>query len=242
MASHVGTVSHHAGFQQFLSLRGDFISLAADYIAYLKVRCMLMKAYGAQLVLTDGKNGMAGAIEKAKELTKEIPGSWIPGQFENLANPFAHYKTTAPEIWRALGETDIFVAGVGTGGTLTGVGWYLKEKNPSVWLVAVEPLQSPLLSKGYAGQHGIQGIGANFIPPILDKAQINEVLTVDDREAVEMAKRLQIIEDICVGISSGANVLGAVTLAKRKENAHKKIVTVLPDEGGRYLSIYRNIL
>jgi cysteine synthase A len=149
-------------------------------------RRALLKQYGAELVLTDGDKGMQGAVDCARELAKHTPNAFLANQFENLANPFAHYKSTAPEIWRALGETDIFVAGVGTGGTLTGVGWYLKEKNPSVWLVAVEPLQSPLLSKGYAGQHGIQGIGANFIPPILDKAQIDEVLTVDDREAVEM--------------------------------------------------------
>ena len=205
-------------------------------------RQALLRKYGAELILTDGALGMQGAVDCARNLANDTPNAFLASQFENPANPLAHYHTTAPEIWRELSATDIFVAGVGTGGTLTGVGRYLRERNPSVGLVAIEPLQSPLLSKGYAGQHAIQGIGANFIPPILDRTLIDEVLTVDGEEAIEMAKALQKREGICVGISSGANILGAVALAKRTENRNKKIVTVLPDEGGRYLSIYRNIL
>lgn len=201
-------------------------------------RQQLIRRYGGEVVLTDGKKGMSGAIERAEELKKNTPNSLIAGQFENPANPKAHYESTAPEIWEALnGEVDIFVCSVGTGGTLTGIGRYLKEKNPKIQIVAVEPALSPLLSKGVAGAHGIQGIGANFIPKVLDRNIYDEVLTVTDEEAIAFAKALYKKENVFAGISSGANVAAAITLAKRQENAGKNIVTVLPDSGDRYVSM-----
>ena len=191
-----------------------------------------------EVVLTDGKKGMQGAVEKAQALLESIPNAVIAGQFDNPANPLAHYQTTAPEIYTALdGKVDIFVAGVGTGGTLTGVGRFLKEKNKDSLVCAVEPFSSPLLSKGRAGAHGIQGIGANFVPKNFDKTVCDEVLTVSDECAIAYAKELQIAENLFVGISSGANLAGAIEIAKRKENAGKNIVLVLPDSGDRYLSI-----
>lgn len=198
----------------------------------------LIKKYGAEVVLTDGKKGMQAAVEKAEEILKNTPNSIIAGQFDNPANPKAHYDTTAPEIYDTLhGKVDIFVAGVGTGGTLTGVGRYLKEKNPNVKIVAVEPASSPLLSQGVAGAHGLQGIGANFVPQTLDRGIYDEILTVTDEEAYAFTKSLYGIENAFAGISSGANIAAAVKLAKREENAGKNIVTVLPDSGDRYLSL-----
>ncbi len=200
-------------------------------------RQKLIKAYGAEVVLTDGSKGMQAAVEKAEEILQNTPNAVIAGQFDNPANPKAHYDTTALEIYGALdSKVDIFVAGVGTGGTLTGVGRYLKEKNPSVKIVAVEPAASPLLSTGKWGAHGVQGIGANFIPKALDKGIYDEILTVTDEEAYAFARMLASVEGAFTGISSGANVAAAVALAKRKENAGKNIVTVLPDSGDRYLS------
>ena len=200
-------------------------------------RQLLMKAYGAQLVLTPGAQGMQGAVEKAQQLAKEIPGSFIPGQFENPANAAAHEASTGPEIWNDTeGNVDIFVAGVGTGGTLTGVGRYLKVKNPNVKIVAVEPAGSPLLSGGKAGSHGIQGIGANFIPQVLDTGIYDEVLTVTEEEAYAAGRLMGKTEGVLVGISSGAALQGAITLAKRPENAGKTIVVLLPDSGDRYLT------
>lgn len=200
-------------------------------------RCVLMSAYGAELVLTPGEQGMKGAIEKAEDLAKEIPGSFIPGQFENPANAMAHYQTTGPEIWEdTAGDVDIFVAGVGTGGTITGVGRYLKEKDPSIRIVAVEPASSPLLSGGEAGPHGLQGIGANFIPSLLDREVYDEVLTVTEEEAYAAARTLGKTEGVLCGISSGAALFAAAVLAKRPENAGKNIVVLLPDTGDRYLS------
>lgn len=202
-------------------------------------RQKLIKAYGAKVVLTDGKKGMQGAVEEAEKLQKQTPNSIIAGQFENPANPRAHYETTAPEIWNALNQkVDIFVAGVGTGGTISGVGKYLKEKNPGVKIIAVEPESSPLLSKGKAGAHAIQGIGANFIPKTLNTDIYDEVLTVSNEDALEMAKAIASVEGVFVGISAGAAVKAAIELAKRSENAGKNIVTVLPDSGDRYLSIF----
>lgn len=202
-----------------------------------KERRKLIKAYGAEIVLTAGEKGMQGAVEKAEEILKNTPNAIIAGQFENPANPKAHYQTTAPEIYETLqGNVDIFVAGVGTGGTLTGVGKYLKERKQTVQVVAIEPASSPLLSQGKAGAHGIQGIGANFVPTILDKTLYDEVLTITDEEAYEAARTLCETEGLFVGISAGANVAAAIQLAKRPENAGKNIVTVLPDGGGRYLS------
>ena len=201
-------------------------------------RQKLIKAYGAEVVLTDGEKGMKGAVERAEELQKQTPNSIIAGQFENPANPRAHYETTAPEIWSAMqGKVDIFVAGVGTGGTISGVGKYLKEKNPTVEIVAVEPKSSPLLSGGKAGAHAIQGIGANFIPKTLDTSVYSEVITVTDEGAFETARALAKEEGIFVGISAGAAVKASLELAKREENAGKNIVTILPDSGDRYLSI-----
>ena len=192
-------------------------------------RRQLMKAYGAELVLSEGAKGMTGAIQKADDLAKEIPGSFIPGQFVNPANPAAHRAATGPEIWEdTAGAADIFVAGVGTGGTLTGVGEYLKSKNPQVKVVAVEPASSPVLSKGVSGAHGIQGIGAGFVPEVLNPQIYDEVITVEDEDAFA-AGRL-------VGISSGAALWAAVQLAKRPENKGKTIVALLPDTGDRYLS------
>lgn len=197
----------------------------------------LLKAYGAELVLTDGKRGMTGAIEKAKELQKEIDGAVILGQFENPANPAAHAATTGPEIWEQTdGKVDIFVAGVGSGGTITGVGAYLKEKNPNVRIVAVEPAASPVLSGGMTGAHGIQGIGAGFVPDILDTSVYDEIITVENEDAFTEGRAFAVSEGILVGISSGAALKAAVILAGRPEHAGKTIVALLPDSGDRYLS------
>ena len=200
-------------------------------------RQMLMGAYGAELVLTPGALGMSGTIAKAEELAKEIPGSFIPDQFGNPANSKAHYETTGPEIWADTdGKVDIFVAGVGTGGTITGVGRFLKEKNPSVQIVAVEPYDSPLLSGGKAGPHGLQGIGANFVPAVLDTTIYDRIIPVTTAQAYEAARRMGKTEGILVGISSGAALHAALELAKAPENAGKRIVVLLPDTGDRYLS------
>ena len=200
-------------------------------------RQMLMGAYGAELVLTPGALGMSGAIAKAEELAKEIPGSFIPDQFGNPANSKAHYETTGPEIWADTdGNVDIFVAGVGTGGTITGVGRFLKEKNPAVKIVAVEPYDSPLLSGGKAGPHGLQGIGANFVPAVLDTTIYDRIIPVTTAQAYEAARRMGKTEGILVGISSGAALHAALELAKAPENAGKRIVVLLPDTGDRYLS------
>ena len=200
-------------------------------------RKKLMRAYGAELVLTDGKLGMKGAIEKAEELQKSIPGSLVAGQFVNPANPAAHIKTTGPEIYEDTdGEVDIFVAGVGTGGTITGVGSYLKSKKPNVKIVAVEPASSAVLSGKAAGAHGLQGIGAGFVPEVLDTAVYDEVVAVTEAEAYEMARALGRAEGVLVGISSGAALYAACELAKREKNNGKNIVVLLPDSGDRYLS------
>ncbi len=200
-------------------------------------RRQIMKAYGAELVLTEGAKGMKGAIAKADELAKEIPGSFIPGQFVNPANPAIHEATTGPEIWEDTdGRVDIFVAGVGTGGTVTGVGAYLKGKNPQVKIVAVEPASSPVLSKGTAGSHKIQGIGAGFVPDVLDTDIYDEVIAVENDDAFSAGKRVGKAEGVLVGISSGAAVWAAIQLAKRPENKGKTIVALLPDTGDRYLS------
>ena len=200
-------------------------------------RQLLMGAYGAELVLTPGKDGMTGAIAKAEELAASIPGSFIPDQFANPANAKAHYDTTGPEIWADTdGDVDIFVACVGTGGTVTGTGRYLKEQNPNVRIVAVEPAESPLLSGGKAGHHGIQGIGANFIPKVLDTSVYDEVVTVTTEESYAAGRLLGKTEGILCGISSGAALRAALELAKRPENAGKTIVALLPDTGDRYLS------
>ena len=200
-------------------------------------RQMLVRAYGAELVLTDGKHGMAGAIAEAERMVAENPNAIIAGQFVNAANPAAHYATTGPEILRDTdGEVDIFVAGVGTGGTLTGVGRYLKEQKPSVKIVAVEPSGSPVLSGGKAGAHGLQGIGAGFVPEVLDTRVYDEIVTVSEENAYETARLLGRRKGILVGISSGAAMWAALELAKREENAGKTIVVLLPDTGERYLS------
>lgn len=200
-------------------------------------RRKLMLAYGASLVLTDGAKGMKGAIDKANELHEQIEGSILAGQFVNSANPKAHYETTAPEIWRDTdGNVDVFVAGVGTGGTITGVGRYLKEKNPNVKIVAVEPFSSPVLSKGVSGAHKIQGIGAGFVPKVLDTSVYDEVIAVKDEDAFETAREVGKKEGVLVGISSGAALFGALQVAKRLEYAGKNIVVLLPDTGDRYLS------
>ena len=200
-------------------------------------RRQLMKAYGAELVLSEGSKGMSGAIAKAEELAKEIPNSFIPGQFVNPANAAAHEATTGPEIWADTdGKVDIFVAGVGTGGTVTGVGHYLKQQNPNVKVVAVEPASSPVLSKGIAGSHKIQGIGAGFVPKVLDTDVYDEIIAVENDDAFKVGKAIGRSEGILVGISAGAAVWAAIQLAKRPENKGKNIVVLLPDTGDRYLS------
>jgi cysteine synthase A len=197
----------------------------------------LMKAYGAELVLTEGSKGMKGAIAKAQELAQEIPGSFIPSQFTNPANPAVHEQTTGPEIWDDTdGKVDIFVAGVGTGGTLSGTGAYLKSKNPGVKVVAVEPKGSPVLSEGVAGKHGIQGIGAGFVPETLNTSIYDEIITVTNEDAYELGRTIARSEGVLVGISAGAAVWAAIQLAKRPENKGKTIVALLPDTGERYLS------
>ena len=197
----------------------------------------LLKAYGAKLELSEGAKGMAGAIAKAEELRDAIPGAVILGQFDNMANPAAHKATTGPEIWEQMdGKIDVFVAGVGTGGTITGVGEYLKEKNPNIKIVAVEPASSPVLSKGKSGAHGIQGIGAGFVPSILNTDIFDEVIAIENEDAFAEGKVFAVTEGILVGISSGAALKAAVMVAKRPENAGKNIVVLLPDSGDRYLS------
>lgn len=220
------------------------VAVAKGYQAILTLpdtmsveRRNLLKAYGAKLELSEGAKGMAGAIAKAEELRDAIPGAVILGQFDNLANPAAHKATTGPEIWEQMdGEIDIFVAGVGTGGTISGVGEYLKEKNPAIKVVAVEPATSPVLSKGLAGAHGIQGIGAGFIPAALNTEIYDEVIVIEDKDAFTEGRAFAQSEGILVGISSGAALKAAVLLANRPENAEKNIVVLLPDSGDRYLS------
>ena len=200
-------------------------------------RRLLMSAFGAELVLTEGAKGMAGAIAKAEELAKEIPGAFIPGQFDNPANPQAHYETTGPEIYEDTdGKVDIFVAGIGTGGTITGVGRYLREKNPHVQIIGVEPASSPLLTEGRAGSHGLQGVGANFVPSILDTKLYNEIITVTEEAAYAAGREVAQKEGLLVGISAGAAIHAALEVAKRPENKGKNIVVLLPDTGDRYLS------
>ena len=202
-----------------------------------KERQMLMTAYGAELVLTDGKLGMSGAIEKANELTKEIPNSIIAGQFYNPANPAAHFETTGPEIYNDTdGNIDIFVAGIGTGGTITGTGKYLKSKKQDVKVIGVQPASSPLLTEGKSGAHAIQGIGANFVPDVLDTTIYDEIISVTDEDAFKMGKNIGKAEGVLVGISSGAALWAAIEVAKRSENVGKNIVVLLPDTGDRYLS------
>ena len=222
------------------------VAAARDYRAIIVMpesmsveRRSLMKAYGAELVLTAASQGMRGAVEKARELARDIPGSIVAGQFENPANWETHYKTTGPEIWRDTdGAADIFVSAVGTGGTITGVGKFLKEQNPKVKVVAVEPAASPLLSQGKAGPHKIQGIGANFVPEVLDTDVYDEIITVTDADAFATTKQLAAEEGILTGISSGAALKAAAELAAREENKGKNIVLLLPDTGERYLSLF----
>ena len=205
-------------------------------------RRLLLAAYGAEIVLTPGAEGMKGAIAKAESLAREIPGAFIPGQFTNPANPAVHYRTTGPEIWRDLeGEIDVFVAGVGTGGTLSGVGKFLKEKNPAVKIIAVEPAKSPVLTEGRAGPHGLMGIGANFVPDTLDRTIIDEVITVNEEDAYEAGRKLPAREGFLIGISGGAALHAADLVAKRPEMAGKTVAVLFPDSGERYLStpLYR---
>ena len=200
-------------------------------------RRKLMLGYGAELVLTPGAEGMQGAVKRAEELAAQIPNSFLPGQFSNPSNALAHYRTTGPEIWQDTdGRVDLLVAGVGTGGTISGVGRYLKEQNPSIHIIAAEPAASPLLSQGYAAPHGIQGIGANFIPSVLDTKIYDEVIPVTDHDAMEAARMAGTTEGLLVGISSGAALWAAVSAASRPENAGKRLVVILPDTGERYLS------
>ena len=200
-------------------------------------RRLLMTAFGGRLLLTPGAEGMSGAIAKAEELAKEIPGSWIAGQFENPANSEAHYRTTGPEIWEDTdGTVDIFVAGIGTGGTISGVGKYLKEQNPSIQIIGVEPADSPLLTADRSGPHGIQGIGANFVPSILDLSVIDEIIPVTTEDAYAAGRRMGKEEGILVGISSGATLHAALKIAKRPENSGKTVVVLFPDSGDRYLT------
>lgn len=202
-------------------------------------RRKLLSALGAELVLTPAEEGMAGSVAKAEQLAKEVKGSIIAGQFENPANPEAHYSTTGPEIWEDTeGTVDIFTATFGTGGTVSGVGRFLKEKNPHVKIIAIEPASSPLVTKGKAGPHKIQGIGANFVPKNFDRDTVDEVITVTDEEAMDTMKKLAQEEGVLAGISSGAAVFGAAAVAARKENAGKKVIVLLPDTGERYLSIF----
>ena len=200
-------------------------------------RRKLLKAYGAEIVLTEGSRGMQGAVDKAVELCRELKDAYMPSQFENPANPEAHMRTTGPEIWEATeGVVDMFIAGIGTGGTITGTGGYLKQKNPAIKVVAVEPLGSPLLSQGHAGPHNIQGIGANFVPAVLNRNVFDEIIAVKDEQAYECARLLCKTEGILAGISSGAALYAAMQVGLREENRGKTIVVVLPDTGERYLS------
>ena len=224
------------GLASVAAARGYRISIVMPETMSVERR-QLMKAYGAELVLTEGAKGMKGAIAKAEELAKEIPGSFIPGQFVNPANPEVHERTTGPEIWEDTdGKVDIFVAGVGTGGTITGTGRYLKKQNPDVKVVAVEPASSPVLSQGKAGSHKIQGIGAGFVPEVLDTKVYDEIIPVGNDDAFATGKEIGKNEGVLVGISSGAAVWAAIELAKRPENEGKTIVVLLPDTGDRYLS------
>lgn len=224
------------GLAALAAVRGNRIVIVMPDTMSIERR-NLMKAYGAELVLTDGAKGMAGAIERAQQLAAETPNSFIPSQFTNPANPAIHRATTGPEIWNATdGKVDIFVAGVGTGGTITGVGGYLRQKNPAVQVVAVEPAGSPVLSTGTAGKHGIQGIGAGFVPEVLDTAVYDEVITIQDEEAFAAGRELAQNDGLLVGISSGAAAAAAAKLAQRPQNAGKLIVALLPDTGERYLT------
>lgn len=224
------------GLSSVAAARGYRIIIVMPETMSLERR-QLMKAYGAELVLTEGAKGMKGAIDKADELAREIPGGFVPGQFVNPANPAVHRTTTGPEIWEDTdGKVDIFVAGVGTGGTISGVGEYLKSKNPDIRVVAVEPASSAVLSTGVAGAHGIQGIGAGFVPEALNTSVYDEVITVSDEDAFATGKRIGKSEGILVGISSGAAAFVAIQLAKRPENKGKIIAVILPDTGDRYLS------
>lgn len=201
-------------------------------------RINLLKLYGAEVVLTPGSEGMAGAVKKAEELSAQMPGSFIPGQFENPVNALAHEKTTGPEIWKDTdGKVDVFIAGIGTGGTITGTGRYLKTQNKNIKIIGVEPETSPLLTKGKAGSHKLQGIGANFVPKVLDRSILDEIITIGNEEAPEMSKNLARKEGILTGISSGAALCAAIKVAKRPEMSDKTIVVLLPDTGDRYLSV-----
>jgi len=224
------------GLASVAAARGYRVLLVMPETMSLERR-RILAAYGAELVLTEGTLGMQGAIARAESLARELPDSFLPGQFSNPANPAAHRATTGPEIWEDTeGTVDLFVAGVGTGGTLTGAGSYLKERKPGLRVVAVEPAASPVLSGGPAGPHGLQGIGAGFVPPVLDTGVYDEVLPVEDGDALETARRVARTEGVLVGISSGAAVWAALRLARRPENRGKTIVTLLPDSGERYLS------